>query len=812
MGEEKKKMANALIIVESPTKVKTITKFLGSDYVVKASVGHVKDLPSNRLGVDIAHEFAPEYITIEGKEKVLSEIKKAAKRVEKIYLAPDPDREGEAISWHIANALKEEKNNFQIYRVLFNEITKRAVLQALASPGNIDEDKVNAQQARRILDRLVGYKISPILWRKVRWGLSAGRVQSVAVRLICDREREIKNFLSKEYWTIAAFLEGSLPPQFVARLFKIANEKAELANEADARKVVDDVQEAEFRVIKVDRKKKKKQPVAPFTTSKLQQEAFRKLRFPAKKTMSVAQKLYEGIELGDEGSTGLITYMRTDSTRIAEESLQEVRSYIDSRFGNEYLPARPKVYKNKNNAQDAHEAVRPTSTFRDPEKIKRYLKPDEFLLYQLIWNRFVASQMQDAIMDMTTIDLKAKDYIFRATGSIIIFKGFMQVYQEDKDDVPPVNQNDGDSDSSSPEKQKELPNLTEGEIVSLIKLDPKQHFTQPPPRFSEASLVKELEEKGIGRPSTYATILGTIVNREYVNRDGKGKFLPTELGMLVNDLLVDNFPEVLDVEFTAQMECQLDEIEEGKRDWVKELHFFYDSFTQYVQKAEHSMRDVKREGVLTDKICEKCGKPMAIKWGKNGEFLSCTGYPQCKNAKEFTRGENDEIIIKENEQVNQTCDKCGSPMVLKHSRFGDFLACSAYPKCKNTVSLERIDPKEAELAQNEKCEKCGAAMQIKVGPYGRFLSCVEYPKCKFIKPINIGVSCPEPGCGGYLTERKTKKGGKVFYSCSNYPKCTFSSWNKPIPEKCPKCGYPFLVQMKDKLACGNKECDYTEEK
>jgi DNA topoisomerase I len=808
MGEEKKKMANALIIVESPTKVKTITKFLGSDYVVKASVGHVKDLPSNRLGVDIAHEFTPEYITIEGKEKVLSEIKKAAKKVEKIYLAPDPDREGEAISWHIANALKEEKNNFKIYRVLFNEITKRAVLQALDHPGNIDEDKVNAQQARRILDRLVGYKISPILWRKVRWGLSAGRVQSVAVRLICDREREIKNFLSREYWSIAAYLEGSLPPPFVAKLFKIGDEKADLANEADTRKVVDDVQSAEFRVTKVERKKKKKQPVAPFTTSKLQQEAFRKLRFPAKKTMSVAQKLYEGIELGDEGSTGLITYMRTDSTRIADESLQDVRSYIDSRFGKEYLPSQPKMYKNKSNAQDAHEAVRPTSTFRDPEKIKPFLKPDEFLLYQLIWNRFVASQMQDAILDMTTIDIQARQYLFRATGSIVIFKGFMQVYQEDKDDDPSLNQN-GDSDSS--EKQKELPNLTEGEVVSLINLDPKQHFTQPPPRFSEASLVKELEEKGIGRPSTYATIMGTIVNREYVNRDSKGKFLPTELGLLVNDLLVDNFPDVMDVEFTAQMENQLDEIEEGKRDWVKELRFFYDSFTQYVQKAESSMRDVKREGLLTDKICEKCGKPMAIKWGKNGEFLSCTGYPQCKNAKEFTRGENDEIIIKENEHVDQTCDKCGSPMALKHSRFGDFLACSAYPKCKHTVSLDKVDPKEAELAQNEKCEKCGAAMQVKVGPYGRFLSCVEYPKCKFIKPINIGVSCPEPGCTGYLTERKTKR-GKPFYSCSNYPKCTFSSWNKPIPEKCPKCGFPFLVQVKDKIACGNKECDYTEEK
>ncbi|MEW6378392.1 MAG: type I DNA topoisomerase [bacterium] len=803
-------MANALIIVESPAKVKTITKFLGSDYLVKASVGHVKDLPSNRLGVDITHEFTPEYITIEGKEKVLADIKKAAKKVGIVFLAPDPDREGEAISWHIANALKEENGSFQIYRVLFNEITKKAVLQALSSPGTINEDKVNAQQARRILDRLVGYKISPILWRKVRWGLSAGRVQSVAVRLICEREREIKNFVSREYWTITAYLEGSLPPPFTARLFKIGDQKAEIETETQASQVVDEVKAHDFRVVKVDRKKKKKQPVAPFTTSKLQQEAFRKLRFSAKKTMSVAQKLYEGIELGAEGSTGLITYMRTDSTRIADESIQEVRSYILSRFGREYLPSRPKIYKNKNNAQDAHEAIRPTSTLREPEKIKPFLKAEEFLLYQLIWNRFVACQMEDALMDMTTIDLEAGHYLFRATGSIIIFKGFMQLYQEGRDDDPSSSAQE-DGDASSPDRQKELPNLTEGETASLNKLEPKQHFTQPPPRFSDATLVKELEEKGIGRPSTYATILSTIVNREYVNRDGKGKFVPTELGMLVNDLLVDSFPQVLDVEFTAQMESSLDEIEEGKRDWVKALRFFYDSFTQYVQKAENSMRDVKREGILTDKTCEKCGKPMAIKWGRNGEFLSCTGYPQCKNAKEFRRGENGEVIIQENEHQDQHCDKCGSPMVLKHSRFGNFLACSAYPKCKNTVSLSTTDQKEIELAQNEKCEKCGSAMQIKVGPYGRFLSCVEYPKCKFIKPISIGVSCPESGCDGYLTEKKTKR-GKVFYSCSNYPKCNFSTWHKPIPEKCPKCGYSFLVQNRNKLTCGNKECDYAEEK
>ncbi|MGA1875529.1 MAG: type I DNA topoisomerase [bacterium] len=804
-------MTEALIIVESPTKVKTLSKFLGREYTVKASVGHVKDLPSNRLGVDVAHEFAPEYITIEGKEKILSEIKKVAKRVKIVYLAPDPDREGEAISWHIANELKTEKNNFQIYRVLFNEITKRAVLQALAKPGQIDEHKVNAQQARRILDRLVGYKISPILWRKVRWGLSAGRVQSVAVRLICERERDIRNFVSEEYWTVTAHLEGSVPPPFTARLIRIGDLKAKIHTGEEAQNIVNDIQKQEFRISGIDRKKKKKQPVAPFTTSKLQQEAFRKLRFPAKKTMLIAQRLYEGIELGDEGSVGLITYMRTDSTRIAEESMAEAREYIGSRFGTEYLPGRPRLYKNKSLSQDAHEAIRPTAVIREPDKIKSYLKPEEFRLYQLVWSRFVASQMKDAVIDQTMIDLQAGRYLFRVTGSIVVFKGFTKLYEEGRDETS-TPQGD-EADPSSPDNQNQLPNLAEGEIVSLGKLEPKQHFTQPSPRFSDASLVKELEEKGIGRPSTYATILSTIVNREYVVKDNKGKFSPTELGMLVNGLLVDSFPEVLDVEFTAQMETKLDEIEEGKRDWVNALHFFYESFTRYVKTAERNMRDVKREGILTEIVCDKCGRKMAIKWGRNGEFLSCSGYPECKNAREFQRGENDEILVKGNDYQEKKCDKCGSPMVLKHSRFGSFLACSAYPSCKYTVPVDKASQRDqgSELVENEKCEKCGAGMQVKVGPYGRFLSCTNYPQCKFIKPINIGISCPESGCGGYLTERRTRK-GKIFYSCSNYPKCTFSLWQKPIPEKCPTCGFPFLLQAKGKVVCGSKNCDYSDER
>lgn len=802
-------MANALIIVESPTKVKTLSKFLGSEYTIKASVGHIKDLPSNRLGVDITHEFLPEYITIEGKEKVLTEIKKAAKKVEKIFLAPDPDREGEAISWHIANELMEQKGNYQIYRVLFNEITKKAVLQALANPGQIDQGKVDAQQARRVLDRLVGYQISPILWRKVRWGLSAGRVQSVAVRLICEREREIQAFVAEEYWTITAHLKAANPPPFTAKLFRIAEQKANLTKEEESTKIVEDLKGQEFLVTKVDKKRKKKHPVAPFTTSKLQQESFRKLHFSAKKTMVIAQRLYEGIELGDEGSVGLITYMRTDSTRVSEESLSEAREYIVNRFGQEYLPSQVNRYKNKNDAQDAHEAVRPTSVMREPEKIKGYLKSEEFLLYQLIWQRFIASQMNEALIDQTTVDLKALHYIFRATGSVTIFKGFSKLYEEGSDDEPSTSKDEG---ASSSNQANELPPLSEGEKTHLQKLEPKQHFTQPPPRYSDATLVKELEEKGIGRPSTYATILGTIVNREYVDKDKKGRFSATELGLTVNDLLVDNFPEVLNVEFTAQMETSLDEVEEGKRDWVKALKSFYDSFNKYVKRAESNMKNVKREGILTEIDCDKCGKKMAIKWGRNGEFLSCTGYPACKNAKEFTRGENGEILIKKNEVADRKCEKCGSPMVLKHSRFGSFLACSGYPACKNTISVAALEKptEDNEAAKNEKCDKCGSPMQIKVGPYGRFLSCTRYPECKFIKPINIGICCPQPDCKGYLTERKSKQ-GRTFYSCSNYPECNFSIWQKPIAEKCPKCNFPFLTQAKNKLVCGNKECDYSQE-
>ncbi len=801
-------MAKALIIVESPTKVKTLSKFLGSDYTIKASIGHIKDLPSNRLGVDVRHEFTPEYITIEGKEKVLSEIKKAAEKVKTIYLAPDPDREGEAISWHIANELKTKKGKYEIYRVLFNEITKKAVVQALANPGQINEHKVNAQQARRILDRLVGYKISPILWRKVRWGLSAGRVQSVAVRLICEREKEIKKFISEEYWSLTAHLEGGNPPPFIAKLYRIDDQKAKLSTESETQKIIDEVQDQQFQIVKIDRKKKKKQPVAPFTTSKMQQEAFRKLYFSAKKTMIIAQKLYEGIELGEEGSVGLITYMRTDSTRIADESLQEARDYVTTRFGKEYLPAKPRNYKNKNRAQDAHEAIRPTSVLREPMKIKPFMKADEFKLYQLIWNRFIASQMKDALLDLTTVDLKANRHIFRATGSVITFTGFTRLYQEGRDEETQPAQVESEL---VPDKSSRLPILAEGESVKLQKLEPKQHFTQPSPRFSDATLVKELEEKGIGRPSTYATILSTIVAREYATKENKSKFFPTELGMLVNDLLIDNFPDVLNIKFTAQMETNLDEIEEGKRNWTDALHFFYDSFNKYVKKAESSMKNIKREGINTDIVCEKCGKKMVIKWGRNGEFLSCTGYPECKNAKQFERSENGEIIIKENEYKDEKCDKCGSPMVVKHSRYGDFLACSAYPKCKHTVSIDKSNQETTEIVKDEKCENCGSPMQVKVGPYGKFLSCVKYPECKFIKPINIGVSCPEENCDGYLTERKTKR-GKLFYSCSKYPKCTFSSWSKPIPEKCPTCGFPFLVNSRNKIICGSKKCDYVREK
>ncbi len=746
----------SLVIVESPAKAKTIAKYLGKDYTVKASVGHIMDLPKSKLGVDIENNFEPSYIQIKGKGPVVKELKSAAKKADRILLATDPDREGEAIAFHVAEVLSGSAKTTEVYRVLFNEITKKAILQSIEHPGKIDINKVDAQQARRVLDRLVGYQISPILWKKVRRGLSAGRVQSVALRLICEREEEIKAFVPEEFWSITALLEGKLPPQFEAKLFKKDEEKLKVKNNEEAQKVIVDLQGATYIVSKIDKKERRRNPVPPFTTSKLQQEGGRKLGFTSKRTMGIAQSLYEGVDLGKEGTVGLITYMRTDSTRVGKEAQDDAREFIVNKFGKDYLPEKPPVYASAKSAQEAHEAVRPTSVLREPETIKQYLVPDQYKLYKLIWNRFVASQMNPAIIDQTSVDVKANDYMFRATGSIVKFQGFMAVYLEEK----------SEDQTSSEEENGEavLPPLNEGEKLTLVQLDPKQHFTQPPPRFSEALLVKTLEEKGIGRPSTYAAIISTIQERDYVNKI-ENKFRPTELGVLVNDLLVSHFPVVMDVAFTAKMEEDLDQIEEGKMPWVEAVKIFYKPFSESLEKAQAEMKDFKAEQTPTDIACEKCGKPMVVKWGRNGQFLACSGYPDCKTTKPFVRNEN---------------------------------------------GVVEATPEET---SDEKCPKCNAAMMIKRGRFGKFLACSRYPECKYTQGMSTGVLCPEDG--GKLVERRSRF-GKMFYSCANYPNCKFAIWNKPLPRPCPQCNAPFLVEKYSKktgisITCLKKDCGYKEE-
>jgi DNA topoisomerase I len=753
-------MGKDLIVVESPAKAKTINKYLGDKYVVRASLGHVRDLPKKKLAVDVEHGFLPEYEVIKGKAKIIAELKKLAQSADKVYLAPDPDREGEAIAWHVAEEIKVPQK--KLFRVLFNEITKRGVADAMKSPGKIDLNKVDAQQARRVLDRLVGYQVSPLLWKKVKRGLSAGRVQSVALRLVSEREREILAFVSQEYWSITAALSADAPPPFTAKIAKADGKKLEILTGAEAEGITNYLKEQAFIVSKVDRKEKKQNPVPPFTTSKLQQEAARKLKFSAKKTMLVAQQLYEGLEIGPEGAVGLITYMRTDSTRVSSEAVAEARDLIASKYGKEYLPEKPPVYASQKKAQEAHEAVRPTSVGREPESIKQYLDKDQLALYRLIWNRFLASQMNPAVLDMTGVDIQAGKYGFRATGSIIKFPGFMAVYIEGKDEA----KTDEEAEEASAEGTANLPPLRAGDLLKQESLTPRQHFTQPPPRYTEASLVKELEEKGIGRPSTYAAIMSTIVEREYVEKKGNA-FGPTELGLIVNDLLVESFPDLFNVTFTAKMEDELDEIEEGKMQWTDTVKEFYDPFEKALINAQKGMRNIKREETPTDIACEKCGKMMVIKWGRNGRFLACPGYPECKNTRELP-GENGESAPSQMpppETTDETCPKCGSPMVIKTGRFGKFMACSAYPGCKTT------------------------------------------------KPIPLGVKCPK--CGGELSERRTK-GGKSFYGCSNYPKCDFASWDRPLPRKCPECGNQYLVEKYSKkdglrVVCPNKECSYKEE-
>jgi DNA topoisomerase-1 len=799
-------MPKALVIVESPAKAKTINKYLGKQYVVKASLGHIKDLPKRDLAVDIEHGFEPRYELIEGKRKLINELKEVAKKVESVYLAADPDREGEAICYHLQEELQDGKNGPRIYRVMFNEITKRAIEKAFERPGQVDTNLVDAQQARRVLDRLVGYKISPLLWDKVRRGLSAGRVQTVALRLIVEREREIRAFVPKEYWTIDADLNAKKPPLLSARLIRIGEEAAEIGSKASSDEVLASLDGAEYVVKSVTTREKKRNPVAPFITSTLQQEAARKLRFSVKRTMMLAQRLYEGVEIGKEGAVGLITYMRTDSTRISEEAIRDVRDYVLERYGKEFLPETPNIYRSKKEAQDAHEAIRPTSMAFTPEVVEKYLAEDEIKLYRLIWNRFIACQMTPALFDQTTIDVSAKgnngvEYLFRATGSVLKFEGFLKVYQEGKDQA----------DEEDEELKHRLPAVASGERLRLKALRADQHFTEPPPRYNEATLVKRLEADGVGRPSTYASILSTIQERDYVKKEG-GRFVPTELGMVVTDLLLESFDDIFDVKYTARMEEELDEIGDGKLDWRAAMSEFYDRFDRDLKHAEQHMTDIKRMERPTDLTCEKCGKALVIKWGKHGSFIACSGYPECNYTRELTVDLPDLDKVDLSEQGDEEyCENCGRPMVLKKGRFGTFYACTGYPDCKTTKPIGG-QQKKADQPLEEKCPQCGSHLVLKTGRFGEFTACSNYPKCKYVKQKTIGVKCPE--CSeGEIIERRSRK-GKTFYGCNRYPDCKFVAWGKPVAEKCPECGSPYLVEKWLKAGpvwqCPNAECKYKQ--
>jgi len=807
-------MAKALVIVESPAKAKTINKYLGKQYIVKASLGHIKDLPKKDLSVDVDNGFRPKYEVIEGKKKLVQELRDAAKKVDSIYLAADPDREGEAICWHLQEELKSRKTGKngeetgpKIYRVMFNEITKTSVLKAFDKPGVVNINLVDAQQARRVLDRLVGYKISPLLWDKVRRGLSAGRVQTVAVRVIVEREREVRAFQKQEYWTLDANLAAKKTPIFDARLFRKGDQAPEIHDQATSDALVADLETARYIVKSVGTKEKRRNPVAPFITSTLQQESSRKLRFSVKRTMMLAQQLYEGVEVGEDGAVGLITYMRTDSTRVSEDAITEVRQFIGTRFGAPYIPATPNIYKSKKDAQDAHEAIRPSSVLRTPDDMAKYLAEDQLKLYRLIWMRFIASQMNPAVFDQTTIDVSTTghsttDYIFRATGSVMKFDGFLAIYEEGKD------QKDDEDD----ELKHKLPAVSEGEELKLRALKPEQHFTEPPPRYTEATLVKKLEADGVGRPSTYASILSTIQDREYVTKEG-GKFKPTELGMVVTDLLLESFNDIFDVRYTARMEQELDEIEEGKLDWREALGDFYERFTVDLANAEKNMTDIKRMEKPTDLTCDKCGKPLVIKWGKHGSFLACTGYPDCTYTRELTVDLPDVDGANLAEQGEEEyCENCGRPMVLKKGRFGTFFACTGYPDCKTTRQIGGTQ-KKIDVPLDEKCPQCGNHLVMKNGRFGEFTACSNYPTCKYVKQKTIGVKCPE--CTeGEVVERRSKR-GKTFFGCNRYPDCSFVAWAKPVPEKCPDCGNSYLVEKYLKagnfLQCPAAGCKYKRE-
>ena len=821
-------MARSLVIVESPAKARTINKFLGRDFVVKASMGHVRDLPKRTLGVD-EKDFTPTYQALPEKKKTLLELKKAVKDVDTVFLAADPDREGEAICWHLKEELAKS-TDATFRRVMFNEITKKAIQGAFEHPRDIDAHKVDAQQARRILDRFVGYKISPLLWDKVRRGLSAGRVQSVALRIIVEREREIRAFVPKEYWSLTAQLWAGESPQFGAKLIQKDGKKIEVVSQDEMTQALRELgwEVAAARPVEEGASalvldlRAARPDATPFTVAK---------------TMRLAQGLYEGREIGDAGTVGLITYMRTDSTRISDEAIDSVREYIAATYGKDSLPPEPRRFKVAKSAQEAHEAIRPTALEFAPDRVKEFLGRDEFRLYQLIWNRFVASQMETAVFDTTRADISAGPFTFRATGSVLKFAGWLAVYHEAKDeDAPAEDQRAADADSDD-EEDRRLPKLAEGQALDLRSLLPRQHFTQPPPRFSEATLVKELEENGIGRPSTYAAILSTIVDRDYVEKD-KGRFHPTELGILVNDLMVASFGDIVEVGYTARMEEELDAIEEGRLNWVDALREFQSKFEVDLARAKIEMRDVKREAIPTDQICDRCGKPMVLKWGRFGQFLACSGYPECKNTREIgsVSGGDDDVHVDRAEMPAaakaakvkaaapdpveveaEPCQNCGRPMVLKRGRFGAFLACSGYPECKTTrkitVSKEGKAEAKADVILDETCPRCGNKLKIKQGRFGEFTSCSDYPKCKYIKMKETGVDCPE--CGkGKVVERKSKR-GKLFFGCDRYPDCTFVLWNRPIPRACPSCAAPYLVEKVSKkegrrLLCEREGCGYAE--
>ena len=798
-------MAKTLVIVESPAKAKTINRYLGNDYTVVASMGHIRDLPKSKLGVDVDEGFTPAYEPIPARKKVIKELKAAAKGAGQIYVATDPDREGEAIGWHLARELGKNKKT-KVGRLRFNEITRQAVVAALDHVVDIDQRMVDAQQARRVLDRLVGYKLSPLLWDKVRRGLSAGRVQSVALKLVCDREAAIDVFESEEYWHIFARLAGGVAPEFDAKLAKKGKSAIKIGRESEAKAVLADLEGATYTVTSVATKERKKQAAPPFITSKLQQAS----RFPVKRTMIIAQQLYEGIEIPGEGAVGLITYMRTDSTRVSEQAITDVRQHIETVFGPDFVPAKPNRFRTKKDAQDAHEAIRPTSMAFDPERVRAHVSKEQYYLYRLIWSRFVASQMPPATYDDTTIDVGAGEYMLRAKGSIPKFSGWMSVYEREA--APEVAPGPGSGPRDEPDAADAgvtgiLPPLVEGDQLELKTLKPEQKFTQPPPRFSEATLVKELEENGIGRPSTYASIIGTLQAREYVEKL-KGRFKPTRLGRLVTDLLSSSFDDIIQVDYTRDMEDSLDKIESGDADYQGTLESFYRKFSTDLDKASTTMPNIKAEGLPSDETCDKCGSKMIIKVGRFGMFLACSAYPECQNTRELETAEST------TDEQDETCENCGRPMVVKRGRFGQFLACSGYPECKTTRKLittaQGLAAAKPDQPLEEPCPKCGSNLVIKHGRFGEFTACSDYPKCRYVKLKSMGVPCPRDG--GDIVERKSRR-GRVFYGCSNYPDCDFTVWNKPLPEPCPQCQAPFLLEKITKrwgrqVLCHNDDCDY----